>query len=382
MVSAAAAYLKARIANNAVAAGVSHFGGTRIDPTLAPRLANALIDADNGVALDRKLFAFLGDSTMAGTRGAGDLRTNAWPTKLLPLMQAYAAVEENGFYGNNISTTVLSDVPVYDPRMSIGAGIAFTTGETCPGGNGYAMGAATGTLQFAPTKPYDTVDVVLQAGSAGGTVGVQFGSGGAVTQLVGLSSGMKSFTLTKPLGSEPVIFSQITGNQAVDSCTCSNSAAPRVMLANMAKAGWSSRDWVGVAGSNRTPLLTASNMRPVAVFINLGINDYSNGISVAEFTSNMQTIINQLKTGSDVILGIPFPSNITAYPTQGLYVQAIRDLAAANNLPLVDFARLFVSWEVSNALGRYIDNRHPAAPRGYSMAAKFMARSLRSLLAL
>jgi hypothetical protein len=122
-------------------------------------------------------------------------------------------------------------------------------------------------------------------------------------------------------------------------------------------------------------------IRPVAAFVNLGINDWSNGVPVATFRANMQAIIAAAAHhGCDPEHS--FPSSLSAYPTQGQYVQVIRDLALANNLPLIDFGRLFVSWEIGNPLGRYIDNRHPTPQRGYGMTAKFVARSLRSLLAL
>jgi lysophospholipase L1-like esterase len=163
--------------------------------------------------------------------------------------------------------------------------------------------------------------------------------------------------------------------------TLRNSAAPKVMLANMAKAGSSSVDWAATT-NNRSPLSALAAIKPVAAFVNLGINDWSLGVPVATFRANMQAIINTLLPTTDVILSIPFPSSLSAYPTQGQYVQVIRDLALANNLPLIDFGRLFVSWEIGNPLGRYIDNRHPTPQRGYGMTAKFVARSLRSLLAL
>jgi lysophospholipase L1-like esterase len=379
MVSAAAAYLKARAAGNAVAAGASHFGGERIDATLVPRLSNALLDAENGVALTQTLFAFIGDSTMAGTRGAGDLKSNSYPWKVLPLISPFMAIDENGWYGNQISTTTVSDLPAYDPRLTLGAGVGFG-GDFSIGGYPLSLDAATGAITFTPTKAYDKLDLILSSGGTASTVGVQFGSG-AVTNVVLTSSNYTLSTLSKALGSEPVLVTKVAGNPRVQGMTLRNSTAPKVMLANMAKAGSSSVDWAATT-NNRSPLSVLAAIRPVAAFVNLGINDWSNGVPVATFRANMQAIIAALLPTTDVILSIPFPSNLSAYPTQGQYVQVIRDLALANNLPLIDFGRLFVSWEIGNPLGRYIDNRHPTPQRGYGMTAKFVARSLRSLLAL
>lgn len=182
------------------------------------------------------------------------------------------------------------------------------------------------------------------------------------------------YRFTKTLGIEAINITKVSGSPGVAAISCFNSAAPKVMIANMAKAGSSSRDWVyDPSGSgNRKPYLTAYAMRPVAVIINLGVNDWSVGVPVAEFKSNLQTIITQFKGASqpvDVILQIPFPSQLSLYPTQGQYVQAIRDLAISNDLPLIDYGRLLVAWDFSNPYGRYVDARHPTPAPGYSMTA-------------
>ncbi|WP_343609383.1 SGNH/GDSL hydrolase family protein [Novosphingobium sp.] len=346
---------------------------------MVARFTNALLDAENGVALTQTLFAFIGDSTMAGTRGAGDLKTNSYPWKVLPLISPYMAIDENGWYGNQISTSTVSDLPAYDPRLTLGAGLGFG-GDFSVGGYPVSLDAATGALTFTNTKPYDKLDLILSSGGTASTVGVQFGSG-SVNNVVLTPSNITLSTLTKALGTETVTITKVAGAPRVQGMTLRNSTVPKVMLANMAKAGSSSVDWAATTNS-RSPLATLQAIKPVAAFVNLGINDWSLGVPVATFRANMQAIITGLQPNTDVILGIPFPSNLASYPTQGQYVQVIRDLALANNLPLIDFARLFVSWEVGNPLGRYIDNRHPTPQRGYGMTAKFVARSLRALLAL
>ncbi|WP_343611113.1 SGNH/GDSL hydrolase family protein [Novosphingobium sp.] len=383
MVSAAAAYLKARQAASAVAAGTSHFGGTRLDATLVPRLHNALLDAENGVALTQTLFAFIGDSTMAGTRGAGDLKSNSYPWKLLPLISPFMAIDENGWYGNQISTSTVSDLPGYDSRLTLGTGVGFG-GDFSIGGYPLSLDAATGAITFTNNKAYDKLDLVLSCGGTPSTIGVQFGSG-SVTNVVLTPSNYTLSTLSKTLGTEPVVITKVAGAPRVQGMTLRNSTAPKVMLANMAKAGSSSVEWAATT-NNRSPLSVLLALKPVAAFINLGINDWSLNVPVPTYRANMQAIITALLPTTDIILSIPFPSNIAAtggnYANQSQYVQVIRDLAAQYNLPLLDFGRLFVSWEYSNPLGRYIDNRHPTPQRGYGMTAKFVARSLRALLAL
>ncbi|WP_343612683.1 SGNH/GDSL hydrolase family protein [Novosphingobium sp.] len=290
------------------------------------------------------------------------------------------AIDENGWYGNQISTSTVSDLPAYDPRITLGAGIGFG-GDYSIGGYPVALDSATGPLTFTPGKAYDTLDLILSCGgTAGSSVGVQFGSG-SVTTVPCNTSNYTLTTLTKTLGTEPVVVTKVAGAPRVQGMTLRNSTAPKVMLANMAKAGSASTDWAATT-NNRSPLSVLNAMRPVAVFINLGINDWSLGVPVATFRANMVSIITTLQPNSDIILGIPFPSNLSAYPTQGQYVQVIRDLASQYNLPLIDFTRPFVSYEVSQPLGRYVDNRHPAPVLGYGMTAKFMARRLRELLGI
>lgn len=370
----------ANAASAAVSTATNSFGGSTMDPTKVPRLVNALINAENGVMPSQPIFAMLSDSTGAGTRGTGDLKTNSYPSKMLPLLSPYMAIDENGWYGNQISTSTVSDLPAYDPRLTLGAGVGFG-GDYSIGGYPLSLDSATGAITFTPNKAYDTLDLILSGGgTAGSTVGVQFGSGSVTNQLLNTSN-FTLVTMTKALGSEPVNITKVAGAPRVQGMTLRNSTAPKVMFANMAKAGSSSVDWAATT-NNRSPLSVLTGIRPVAVYINLGINDWSLGVSVATFKANMISIITTLQPNSDIILGIPFPSNLSAYPTQGQYVQVIRDLAAQYNLPLIDFGRLFVSWEIGNPLGRYVDNRHPAPILGYGMTAKFMARRLRELVGI
>jgi hypothetical protein len=360
--------------------GTSIFGGSLIDMTLCPRLVNALMDAEGGVALTQPLLAFVGDSTMAGTRSTGDLKTNSWPAQMLPLLAPFMALDENGFYGNQTTNNTIAELVAYDPRISAGTGVAIDTAFSL-GGYAVALDNATGPLTFTPTKAYDTLDLITSCGGTTSTIGVQFGSG-TVTNYPMNALNITKTTITKTLGTEPVVLTKATGAPRVQAITLRNSTAPKVMLANMAKAGSASTDWAQTytPGAGRAPMAALATVNPVAALVVLGVNDWSNGVAVATYAANMQTIINSIKSYADVILGVPFPSNISAYPTQGQYVAALKSLAASNNLPLIDLARPLVSYEVSQPLGRYVDNRHLSTVRGYKMISKFGAREFRALL--
>lgn len=358
--------------------GTSLFGGLNIDPSKMPRLINALADADIGTSPAFPIFAFIGDSTGAGTRAAGDLRTNAYPYRMLAFLSQFMPIDENGWYGNQTTNNTIGDLTTYDTRLTAGAGIAIDTAFSI-GGYAVALDNATGALTFTPTKNYDNLDLILSCGGTASTVGVQFGAG-AVTNYNLNALNYTLITIPKALGMEAINITKISGAPRVQGMTLRNSTAPKVMLANMAKAGSASGDWAQsyTPGGNRAPLKTLQGIQPAAALINLGVNDYSLAVPVATFKANMQTILDGLAPTTDTILTIPFPSNITSYPTQGQYVQAIRDLAVANQRPLLDLSSVFTSWEVANANSRTVDNRH-YAPRGYDIAARFHARKLREL---
>jgi hypothetical protein len=357
----------------ALAAAVG-IGGLNLRASKVPRLANALAQCEMGITPARTLLAFLGDSTTVPYRSSSDKKVLGWLSRLIAKLQQHSPFDENSFFGQQAAGAI-TNTTNFDPRIVPGAGVAIGA-EPSMGGGGFDLAAATGPLTFTPTVPFDQFDLVLVAGGAGGTVGVSI-DGGAVQNIVGPTSNLQKTTIDVSLGSpalHSIAITKVSGSPCVQAISCRDTTKPRVMIGNMARAGASSVSWtyVNSIGPKRSPMNAVYEMAPLAVVLNIGVNDWSTAATpLATYIANMQTLIDKFKADSDVILMVPFPSDATAYPTQATFVAALRQLAVTNNLPLIDLGYAMTSWEVSNPLGRYADGRHLAA-LGHAFVVPFL----------
>lgn len=397
-------------ARNLIAAGSEKYGASNLQsngPQNIQKLVNALLDAENGTLApngtntDRYLLAIVGDSTTAGTRGSADLKINSWPWKALPKMQQWTTgVSQNGYFGTAISTSTLADITTYDPRVTF-TGAAAISSTTTVGGYGITFNGGAGTMNFTPSEAYDTIEILTGAGSSGGQFSVQAGTEAATTVVSGASSPTwTKIKLASVHTGDTIVIQDTKGaaNSGYISCiSCFNSTAPKVMIANCAKAGSDTPFWMtGNTGTdNRFPYNMLYVMRPVAVVINLGINDWStdpNGVgngtyTLANYKARMILLIEKFRLATEpvpVILQIPFRSQLSAYPSMPAYIQVIKDLAKQYNLPIIDMGAAIGTWEQSGTTAqpyyqRYVDARHPTPQRGYPLAARHFSNRMKEL---
>ena len=91
--------------------------------------------------------------------------------------------------------------------------------------------------------------------------------------------------------------------------------------------------------------------------MNIGINDWTAGTTVASFTASMQKIVDAAKLSGDVVLMTPFPSDLSAasQTAQDAIVSAIKQLGVTNSVPVIDNRARFDSYTQAVADGGALD---------------------------
>ena len=105
------------------------------------------------------------------------------------------------------------------------------------------------------------------------------------------------------------------------------------------------------------------SQNPDTVIVQFGINDEVQGMSLQDYATNLETIIDTLTgDGVEVILMTPNPTNAASSLDQ--YAQAVRDVATVKSIELVDVYSLYNDWIAEDPGTRsltdlLLDNYHP-----------------------
>lgn len=361
-------------------------GVIRSTPATLPKWRKALAKARLGDA--NATIACIGDSTTmaqgGGTSGTNNLsgaRARSWPRILASILTSSSLpFEETAVWGDGAIGASYSSVG-YDPRMAIGAGWAPSGGSL---GGGYWKNTTTqNALTFTPTQAFNTIDVwfIQIGGNATFTVDIggaalatinSSGTNNLVKQTVstGASAATGSINIKRTsTGAEQCL---IMGIDAYDNSRKS------VRVWNMGVAGSKVGDWT----PQNVPWDRGASLgltTPDLGIINLGINDWrdTNNTDTASFTTSYQNVIDRVRQSGDVIMVVPVPSSTTsaAAANQARIAQAIRDLAAANNCPLIDLTDRIGDYNAANTLGLYYDSLHPTG-LGYADVGQAIARAI------
>jgi lysophospholipase L1-like esterase len=163
-----------------------------------------------------------------------------------------------------------------------------------------------------------------------------------------------------------------------------NSAIKEVSVYNLGGCRWGSADFVVNDHPWNTLPAVAAISPSLAIFEAGIINDWDDRIPLSTVKSNMLTVINALKSvNCDVILmsGAPSKAGVFAsYDTQAAYVENMKSLAYAANVPFIDvWGLLGGTWNPT----AMFDSLHPnrigyGLIAGYAKAAALnpSARSL------
>lgn len=310
------------------------------------RLRAALGAARAGTGLAR--LWFIGDSLTAGT---GSTRGTTDAVSLLRqelTRQSYNVGELVSVFTNGVA----------DSRWSPGPSLTGTSKV-------FPWGSFTGTASVV-SGTGTVFEVVLSSFSGSITVSID-GGGGQV--LTANSSGSRVQLLTLTGLSNAAHTASITGSGTPYVHAAGFRQATGVCFANDGTSGSVTGEWI----TNTTNFGPLDSYQNDAAFIELGINDWNTAVSISEFSTNLQGIVDTVKaTGATVVLVTSnYPSGgDTTWPA---YVSAIYDVADSRDVPLIDFADRLGLYSQYNADGQVYDEASDTlhlTPAGYAHKAR------------
>lgn len=343
------------------------------------RAAVAKVRAGTG----RGRIVLCGDSTTAGA-GAGSggtLNYNGAFAKNYPrafgvLLNKSVTTSDNSFMCDQATGIAYG---TYDPRVSLGTGWSNTQLSLSGNMFKFTTGGGTGTLAFTPAGQIDTIKVVYYTTTGNGTIAVNVDGGATLATVNTGAAGnvVTTQTITCTKGAHTInMIAQNNGNCFVLGVIAYDSTAAAVDLVQAGASGSKAVTWDN--GSLAwSPLNVMPVLAPDLFVLNLTINDSNTPTDLATYTSQMQAIITQMKTTSDVLLMVGVPSNTTQATNGTLdsYVSALKSLAVSNNLGLLNLKTRWVSYAVANPLMPYNDTLHPTPP-GYQDVALALVNAL------
>jgi GDSL-like Lipase/Acylhydrolase family len=350
------------------------------------RAAKAAVHAGTG----RGMIAFVGDSTTfgwgAGTGGSPFVGAH----DLSGVMRSAHYMQVGG-----LPTTIDSqiggvspggiDTPAkmtaYNPRFSVtGSGWGMNPNLAAVNTIGGTYTANTTTtadlLTATPTAQVDTFKFWAYQDPSQGSYSwnIDGGSDTTINQAAGPSA-LVVQTISTTKGTHALNVKRVSGISWNIGWIAYDSTTPAIDVVNMGWPASRSTSWVPNTAFDpihAIPLLGAS-----LLVINLGINDWENGVPPATTAANIQLLITaQKNAGGDVIISMPTPTAGSASPaTQATYLPFLIALANTNNIPLINWTARYTSWAVQNARGWTFDSLHPNALL-YDDEGQFLAQLL------
>ena len=346
------------------------------------KLRETISNAVNSVASSR--WGVIGGSAVRGEGAsgqgrAGNAAASGWFTRLEAILNSRGipastdSLTPSGGWrdqsGGYPSGKAFVDYPEHDSRVSFTG--AITGGPlNALGGRPWRFNATAGSLIFQPIKPYDKVTVVYHNHAFATNATVSAGVGSAVINNGGNLSVIStpSFVLDNPI-TTPVTTSWVSGDVMFMSILTENTQVPAINLINLGVCGAATANFLET-GAALSPYSTA--LRDAydldVVFICFTGNDVSQGVNINTYKANLEALVAHWSRGgiTDVVFvsGPPYANSIVDSKVQAQYIQVFREVAAALDLPLIDFWKYTVSREF-RALdtGFYADNIH-AGPVG------------------
>lgn len=303
----------------------------------------------------------LGNSITAGAYSngvvpaSGDWCSGGWVNQLAKMFNAQGInAHSDSFMGFSIVAR--------DGRMTFPSPWLATVGTI--GGHYVASGGAgTSVMTYTPENPVDTFKVWYLTIPTAGVLACNINGGTDVTVDQNTAISLGNLTVTGNLGINTLNMRRTSGGNAfVCGIESWNSTQSSVQFINAGWSGATTNDWLSQATAY-SPGNFASLAADLTI-ISLNINDMlpSNGISVATMKTNLQNIITRALTTGDVLLIAENPVEVAttiSLANQTLYVNAVKELAVTNNLPLVNIFDRWVSYEYSNPLGYYAVGAYP-----------------------
>jgi len=344
--------------------------------------------------------AFVGDSTSCGTAAVNFTAGNEPLT-----VEQYVArnLSRAGINVNNATTfgdANLRDLTAGTEAQKLAAFAAYDTRWTFGGANwqlypfntagghpitsltGAAPGHFTPVDKFGVALVFDTIKVhyLKNAAYQNFSVGVDGGAALFTTTQAG-STAMATATISTTLATHIVDITPADATSKfvfIVGIECYNSAEKTVFCKNFGANGFNSVQYSDAA--NAYAYLNALGYyAPDLTIINSIINDMTANTSLAAYKSNLQSVITKAKISGDVILYSGNPQSTATTYTVGkeiAYINVLKELAAENDILLVDTWRNWGSWTEANALSLIVDTGHPNK-RGYQDIATIITDAIK-----
>lgn len=396
--------------NSSTPGGISAAGGalaTDVGQSLAkpyqlPYWRRALGRFSAGTSSPRILV--LGDSTAAGVGSANALhagnRVGSMPAHLAScLAQSFGstAVRSDWLIGDGNSAKWddgsltqsarnAQFVSAWTSPYSVALGNGWNV-ENQAGLGGYFFTNSTttdGSLDWKCTLACDRVEIGVIKDSGPRSLEV-FGAGGSagVVDLANASRIFVTIQITLPTRAvQTISIKRVSGTVRVNWIKPYDSTTPQIAVGNAGRgsvAAFQLGD--ATTGSNIpfSPMALQQAANADVTVISLGFNDQSSNTTPSLYKSRYQNIITAAKATGDAIPVIQHPrapsdEALYTYPTSD-YQQAVRELAATNSTPLLDYYTRFGSYALGSTLGYYYDNTHFLSP-GYADQARALCNIL------
>lgn len=314
----------------------------------------------------------IGDSNTAG--GSVEVgvsrRANAYPTALARILDRHYGATSAGFIG---SAGQGAAYPTYDPRITLAAGWSPVGGEVSLGGEVFLNTTTTGAMTFTPGIEWDTAEITLVGIEAGA---VDVGIGGGTTALSNTVGAVSVETYNAgSVGPHTLNIARASGGARVGGIVCRNSQTKAVTVINAGRGGWRSSDIID-ATNFYSPGSVLPAVQADLVIIEIGLNDMNVGVTPATFEANLQAIVDLCPAGADVVIMSSVTPDDTgeAYPWTD-YLAAMRAVAAANGLPMIDMTQALGDRTSVTANGWNVDALHPTRA-GLAEKAHVLAKLL------
>jgi lysophospholipase L1-like esterase len=351
--------------------GLYNFSSTQFRKT---RDALARVTSGTG----RGKIICIGDSTTfgegsgTGGTGRGGCMSKAWPAKLAASLTTLGvpAVNENKIGSSGLTT---STVTITENRNSIKSGFNpasagwILSSSTTAGGCLFTNTAdTTSVLSYTPpiaVSKFELIDIIITTGGA-----IAYNVDGGTDTIVsqnGTNTLRSTIIDCGSLGTHTLNVKRDSGSAFVVGVRAWDDTSKAIDIWNIGNCVSQTSDWVGTANPwTSLNAVTTYCSDADLVIIDLTIN---NGLLApttynTTYPTQMQSIINAAKAGgADVMLMTGNPSRIDTITdtVQQQFREALRKLAASNNLPMVDQFGKYTDWVTLNSKGWMYNANHP-----------------------
>lgn len=310
----------------------------------------------------------IGDSVTFG-EGAGTpdkftgARPLSYPAQLAVKLAAAGlpAINESFFAGFGGGTTTAATMLSYDARIVAGAGWSAGLTPVTAGGGHWVNNSDLTTLSFTPTIPVDRFAVYYFTEPTFGEFTIDVNGGSTTPLSQNSTKSLANVTLTAVLGTNTVNIRRVSGTVRIAGVIAWNSAAAAVDVINLGWSGSTAVSWNSTIDP-WSPLNAIQTLAPDLTIIKLGINDWTNSVTLANFRAGLNALIARARLTGDVMLCSPNQTGGAALTTaQDTYIDVLRDVVDSANVRMSDGYVFHGTYAALNGAGKMFDTLHPKA---------------------